>query len=140
MTHTPEHPPRVVATRLFRAADGRTVIATIYEPVMARPDEWKCDFRISGLSEDVKSYAQGVDSMQALAMAIQGLRVHLEAVDATLTWFDGEPGDSGIPCQMPNGYGRAVERHLQDVVNEEVAKLVAAKMESKGGRSPSGGE
>jgi hypothetical protein len=65
--------PRIVATRVFQARTGGEVIAVIYEPVEVRPEEWKYDFRISGLSQEVAEHANGMDSLQALLVAAQGV-------------------------------------------------------------------
>jgi hypothetical protein len=108
----------------------------VYEPVMKGIDEWVCEFRILGLPQEIVDQAYGVDSMQALALSFQWVRVRLEGAGQTLTWLDGEPGDVGIPPTIPSGYGLAVEQHLMRVMDEEVTRLVEA---ARAGAHPRGG-
>lgn len=118
---------RVVATRLFRTRSGAEVTATIYEPVMVGPDEWKCAFKVTGLDRDVQADAHGVDSLQALTVCVHGLRRQLGKAGHDLLWLDGEPGDLGIPASIPLGYGPKVEEHLTNLLNDEVARLAREK-------------
>jgi hypothetical protein len=127
---------RVVATRIYKTHGGTDVTATIYEPVMTRPDEWECPFRISGLPKEIDDCSHGVDGMQALHIAFEGLRFHLEASGEVLTFFDGEAGDLGLPRSIPSSFGVEVEKHLTAMLNDEVSRLVAAKAKSRGDRAP----
>jgi len=126
-TEQADEEKRVVATRTFRTPSGDPVVATLYLPVAIPPDEWRCDFRIVGLPQEVTGHARGLDSLQALTIGLEGLRVHLEQTQEVLTWEDGEPGDLGIPRFIPQGYGLAVEKHLAALVANEVTRLVEAK-------------
>jgi hypothetical protein len=123
--------PRIVATRVFHARTGNEVIAVIYEPVETPPDDWKCEFRISGLPQEVAEHARGMDSLQALLVAAQGVRAHLEAVDDAFTWSGGEAGVLGIPRPIPDAYGLEVEKHLEKLVNDEVTRLAEERRRSR---------
>ena len=122
----PEKPRgrRAVATRTFRTKTGHEVVASIYQPQMLRAEEWACEFRLSGPDTEVVDRARGVDSMQALALCLQGIRKHLEPDAETLTWLDGEPGELGLPRPIPDSFGRTVERQLTTLVDGELARLV----------------
>jgi hypothetical protein len=122
----------IIATRCFRNTTGSDVAATIFRPTMISPDEWECEFRISGLPENATDRGRGEDSMAALIDALQGVRAYLDRAGVALTWGDGEVGELGIPRPIPNGYGVQMEKHLRDMVNEEVARLAKAKHKSKG--------
>jgi hypothetical protein len=123
---------RVIATRTFRDEAGTLVVATLCEPIMAEVDEWRCDFRISGLSHDIEGHANGVDGMQALTMALEGLRVQLKNAAVTLRWLDGEPGALGLTRPIPDSYGLAIETHLAKLVDDEIARLLEADAKAKG--------
>ena len=122
----------IVATRLFKDRTGSDVAATIFRPVMTAPDEWECEFQISGLPDAAIDRGRGEDSMAALIDALQGVRAYLDRAGVALTWGDGEVGELGIPRPIPNGYGVQMEKHLRDTVNDEVARLAKAKHKSKG--------
>jgi hypothetical protein len=49
--------------------DGRLTLIRIYEP---QPDQadWRCEYEISWPSKQRRSYAMGVDSFQALQLAM----------------------------------------------------------------------
>lgn len=129
---------RVVATRSFQNDAGSTVVATVFEPTMPEEDKWACRFQISGLPTDVDERAYGVDGMQALMMALEGIRVHLERSGATLIWLDGEPGVLGMTPSIPFSYGLKVQKHLTKLVDEEIVRLVEADAKAKGRPWPPG--
>jgi hypothetical protein len=58
----------VIAERELKC-DGRLTLIRIYEP---QPDQadWRCDYEISWPSAPRRSYAMGVDSFQALQLAM----------------------------------------------------------------------
>jgi hypothetical protein len=124
--------PRVVARRTLRTEGGKEVEVTISEPVRARPDEWECEFRISGLAREIVARAPGVDSVQALLLAFEGVRAHLAREGERLTWAGGEPGDFGIPRSIPSAFGLEVEKRLAQLVDDEVIRLVEARRASRG--------
>jgi hypothetical protein len=126
---------RVIATRRLRTSAGSEVVATLLAPVEA-DGEWECAFRITGLPNTVSERIRGVDSMQAIGLGIEGLRFYLERADDRLTWLDGEPGDLGFPRRIPPGFGVAVEKHLVQLVNDEIARLVEAKALARGVKPP----
>lgn len=126
--------PRIIATRIFRGSGGNEVTATIYEPVTTPPDEWTCEIRISGAGDEIVDRARGVDSLQALIVALQGIRLHLDGIGEGLTWFGNEAGAFGIPHPIPDYYGVEVERGLEKLVNDEIKRL--AEERAAAGRKP----
>ena len=117
----------VAARRLFSRAGGGRVIATVYVPVAVSEDEWSCMFDILGLPDPVRSEGRGVDSLQALTVAIGGMRLLLSRSGESLTWDEQESGDYGIPRYIPRGFGLEIEAHLVAAVEKELALLVAAR-------------
>lgn len=118
---------QAVATRGLRTASGRKVVATLYRPVRKGPTDWRCTFSITGLGEPLEVTVRGIDGLQALTVAIDGVRFHLERAPEPLIWLDGEPGDFGLPRSLPYGFGVEVERHLSAMVFAEVSRLVERK-------------
>lgn len=91
----------VVAQRtLRRRADGKPFHVVLYAPVREHlsPEEWACSVgvRIARQPERVLSTGRGVDSLQALVMALVGLRKALQEEADGLVWL-GEPGEIGVP-------------------------------------------
>ena len=101
---------------------SRTVVVTIYAP-SPDPDpamDWKCDFRVHGAVDEHRG-AHGLDGFQALIQAIQGVRKVLDDSGLSLTWAGGEPGDHGVPRIVPQFFGRAFARDVEDEIDRRIA-------------------
>jgi hypothetical protein len=120
----------LVAVRHLRTASGREVIVKLFRPVRKSTDDWHCTFRIAGLSEPIEARGRGMDALQALTVAIDGIRVHLEQSPEPLSWLDGEPGDIGLTRSLPYGFGVNVDRHLSKMVSTELNRIIEAKKRS----------
>jgi len=92
----------VIARREFDFAGPHghaTVVASIGRPARM-PDaphgDWYCPWLIEGPDRSHGMYGAGVDELQALLLAISGVRFDLQwiAQRGTLTWL--EQGDLGI--------------------------------------------
>ena len=116
------------AKRTFLRSDATNVVATIYTPVELVDGTWGCEFEIVGLIAPVRTVVRGVDGLQALTVAIEGVRVTLAQSGEMLVWEEHEPGDSGIPRYSPKGFGLAMEARLVAVVEKELAAAIAAKL------------
>ncbi len=109
-----------VASRVLKRLDGTVVEVGLTLPVEVSSGEWKCEFRIG---DDVHE-AFGLDGVQALLMALKGLRFYLARL-APSTWEGGEPGDVGIPRFVPQAFGLAFSQHMDAVIESELAEFVA---------------
>jgi hypothetical protein len=101
---------------------SRTVVVTIYPP---EPDpdptgDWQCKFRFHD-ALDEQHAAHGLDALQALIMATQGIRKALDDSGLTLTWAGGEPGDHGVPRIVPQFFGLAFTRELEGEIDRRIA-------------------
>ena len=90
----------------FTGSEGHvSVVASIGRPALM-PDapygDWYCPLRIAGPQIDRESYVGGVDSVQALLLAISMMRVELQliALHGSLTWL--EQGDLGLTLAPEN--------------------------------------
>ena len=75
------------------------VIASIGRPAVMPDDphgEWYCPWQIEGPDRTRQLYGAGVDTMQALLLALSGMRTDLEMIarNGKLTFLEGE--DLGI--------------------------------------------
>lgn len=126
---------RVIATRVLSTADGREVIASLFEPI-PKGEVWECAFSIVGPDIDIEGAVGGVDSMQAITLGVEGIRVHLGRVAESLSWMYGEDGYLGFPRFYPAGFGVEVEARLVKLVNDEIGRLVAEKARARGDKWP----
>lgn len=111
---------------------GRELIVTIGKP---RPDpkpggDWMCSFLVEGLPRTRRRAAHGVDALQALLMAVEGVRATLDASGLQLAWEGGEPGDTGIPRTVPLFYGldfaQKIGRHIDREIQEHAQAAEAS--------------
>lgn len=108
----------VIARRRYRDLSnrGRPVEVRVGAPRRSGRD-WKCAFQVLGLQDDSVEDAFGVDGVQALLQAFEGVRAKLKRSSAHLAWPGGEDGDAGIPAQVPTALGlqfaKQVERYIE---------------------------
>jgi hypothetical protein len=97
----------IVAERVLRhATAGTDVVARIFAPVpIDETSEWSCKIEIQGLERPYEKPIIGVDSFQAMVLALKLLCTYLEKHEAELAFLDGAPGDIGLPliasCCVP---------------------------------------
>ena len=90
--------------------------------------EWACPFRIHGAGISRVEFGYGVDSMQALTTALEGIRVLLDESGLALGWkvgpdrrdvFDGE---TGFTRSIPIAFGPARTRRLERLLDQELRR------------------
>jgi hypothetical protein len=78
LTYRSEHGTRDLTVRVWRPV-----------PDSERPDDsFSCRFEISGLPNPIEGNAAGVDSMQALICALQGVHFHLSPLGRSVIFLD----------------------------------------------------
>ncbi|MDA1132958.1 MAG: hypothetical protein O2905_07015 [Proteobacteria bacterium] len=82
----------IIAERELDLADGGTVQVKIGKPQQfPEGHSFYCPIQITGLGKEINLRAGGVDSLQALLMALQAISANLYTSDAaragTLTWL-----------------------------------------------------
>lgn len=77
----------VIATRKYQQ-DRKSVILRIGRPVV-EDEVWLCPWSIDGIDEPTVIRTGGIDSLQALTLAIDMIRARLEA-ETGLSWEHGQ--------------------------------------------------
>lgn len=120
-----------VASRTFRnKKTGKPVVADVYRPRQVAEDEWTCRLVIRGLPEPCRHEVHGGDALQALSLAIEGIRYYLDQSGQPITAFGGEVGEYFIYRPLM-GFDVAMTRHLEALVQKEITKLVQAKVRAR---------
>lgn len=115
----------IIAVRQLSGAGSRKVTVSLGKPRrMKRGEDWECPFRIRGLGGSAVQYGYGVDAIQALTTALEGIRVTLERSGKRLSWIGGNPGDSGFERPVPSALGVDFSRRLNRIIDREVAQFV----------------
>jgi hypothetical protein len=95
-------------------------------PEQRTPDEWACPFRILGLDAEIAEYGIGMDSLQALMMAHEGIATSLRSSGRKLSWI-GIPGETGIRRQIPMMMGADFANEIEAHIDAKIEALNAAK-------------
>jgi hypothetical protein len=113
-----------IATRhLGRTDTGAAVTVQLGRPRGQRTGEFECRYRVRGLGRIKVGRALGEDSVQALQLAFEAVRLELEPHAATLTWY-GEPGETGFPQYVPYAFGGRFRKRLEAMVSREIEREV----------------
>lgn len=89
--------PNIFLERHFAVDDQEgAAVLRVGRPVEHPDGDWVCPFQIAGLGDDQVYEAAGIDSLQALTMALQMARSRLESYRRSqrITWLDAD--DLGI--------------------------------------------
>ena len=111
-----------IATRhLARTDTGAAVTVQLARPRQRRTGEFECPYRLRGLGRVKLGRALGEDSVQALQLAFEAVRLELEPHAATLSWY-GERGETGFPQYVPYTFGGRFRKRLEAMVRREIER------------------
>jgi hypothetical protein len=85
---------------------------------------------IEGVGKSDVQRAFGVDSLQALIIAIQGIRVGLEQTGRNLFWLDPEVG-ADIPLNVPTVWGKQLVARVRLAIERETVRVWRAKIQTR---------
>jgi hypothetical protein len=103
----------VFASRSLLLDGDKEVMICIKRPYKSG-DDYDCEYEIHGLGNLSVEPARGVDSLQALLIAIQALRHKLRPYRGRLTW-DGSDANDGLPSVM----------FFESPMNERLGQIIA---------------
>jgi hypothetical protein len=111
-----------IATRhLARTDTGAAVTVQLGRPRRRRTGEFECPYRVRGLGRARIGRALGEDSVQALQLAFEAVRLALEPDAAALSWY-GESGETGFPQFVPYTFGGRFRKRLEAIVNRAIER------------------
>ena len=115
---------RIIASReLTDARDPkRRIVVSVGLPRRVSSDEWQCPVCIDGLeAKPILKNVSGVDSLQALLLAAEYLRMRLKQSHCDLVWpGHGTPCPAGdIPRQVPIYYGEEFVDRVEQLMDRE---------------------
>jgi hypothetical protein len=111
-----------IATRhLARTDTGAAVTVELGLPRGRRTGEFECPYRVRGLGRAKIGRALGEDSVQALQLAFEAVRLELEPHAAILAWY-GARGETGFPQYVPYTLGARLRKRLEILVNREIER------------------
>ena len=94
---------------------------------MVDTDQWQCNFSVEGVLIEEPHFVFGVDSLQALMLALERIAFLLEAYDDDLKWQFAEPGDLGlyryITPHLGINFANEMRKYMKNKEDEFVEKL-----------------
>jgi hypothetical protein len=115
---------RPAARRVFQSARGTPVVLTIGVPQPVPGSDWGCALQITGLKTPWRrpKYVFGIDSVQALHLAMKCASAVLRFTKPELVWLSGEKGDLGMPAFLPD-FPKPLQDRLEAIVEREALKF-----------------
>ena len=102
----------VASRRLQVAGRGRRFLLVRFEKPRRWGRDWTCRFEMRGLGKRTVHRAFGVDSLQALALALEIARIYIvtSGVRIAGTWVDELGGMPALPLAGTRAAARRVKR------------------------------
>ena len=124
--------PTIARRRLVTLdGQGMRVLVSLGKPRW-NGREWECPFRVRARGVSDVEFGYGVDSVQALTTALDGIRALLDQKFGALAWEGFLPDDSGFQRQIPiTPFGGAFSRRLERLVDREYRNRVR-QLEQRG--------
>jgi hypothetical protein len=110
---------------VFRDAPRKTLVVTLGKPrrTKGRPD-WECPFHIKGPGIARLEFGYGVDAIQAITTALEGIRSVLDEIGKPLAWSGVLADHTGFPRNIPIGAGAELAARLELLVDRELNRHV----------------
>ncbi len=114
---------QVIARRTLTEYTGdmvRTVAVSIGAPRPYPKGDWVCPFLIEGREKSGVEASFGVDALQALLLAVEGLRIRLDQTGSRFEWLG--PSGPWIPRLVPTGQGKRFEQRVNQFIDRETGR------------------
>jgi hypothetical protein len=110
---------------VFRDAPRKKLVVTLGKPRrMKGREDWECPFRIRGLGATRLEFGYGVDALQALTTALEGIRALLDEIGKPIAWSGVLPDHTGFQRMIPIGAGTDISARLDRLVDRELKRHV----------------
>jgi hypothetical protein len=116
--------------RLAEQVTGKVVRVSLGTPRPRADGDWECPFRIHGAGISRVEFGYGIDSMQALTTALDGIRALLDEAGLALGWKVGAGRDeiwhseTGFTRSITFALGATLRRRLERLVDREIEQHV----------------
>lgn len=113
-----------VTRELQDAADPELTVEVQLGFPELRDKAFRCAFRVKGLNQGKVAYAGGVDALQALINAIEGIATQLRESGRALTWMGGDPG---LRRQVPIFLGPEFANEIEAFIETKIEAFIQHK-------------
>jgi len=111
----------LIATRqLEDVRTGNSVVVSLNAPEQQPDGVWECRYTISELGlAPFNGRAFGEDGFQAIALALEAIRIDLRDMGRKFSWLGGEPGITGF-SRVPYLFGSKLVEELEAHIDARV--------------------
>ena len=110
---------------VFRDTPRKKLIVTLGKPRrMKGRRDWECPFRIKGLEVARLEFGYGVDALQALTTALEGIRSTLDEIGKPLAWSGVLADHTGFQRMIPIAAGAEISARLERLIDRELNRHV----------------
>jgi hypothetical protein len=122
---------------IFRDAPRKKLVVTLGTPRRVKgQQDWECPFRIKGPGVNRLEFGYGVDALQALTTALEGIRAVLDEIGKPLAWSGVLPDHTGFQRMIPFAAGADISARLDRSLDREFNRHVRRlKRRQKGRRT-----
>lgn len=113
-----------LATRTLRDSANSNVEVQLGIPEQLEDGNWRCAFRLTGLNRGKTAYAGGIDALQALVNALDGIATQLRESGRVLTWMGCEPG---VRRQIPIFLGPEFANEIEALIEVKIESFIRDK-------------
>ena len=115
---------RLIATRQLEDVEtGNTIVVSLNAPERQPDGVWECRYTISELDHaPLTGGAFGEDGFQAIALALEAIRIDLRETGRKFSWLGGEPGITGF-SRVPYHFGSKLVEELEAHIDARVDKF-----------------
>ena len=111
---------------VFRDAPGKKLVVTLGKPRRKKGrQDWECPFRVKGPGVARLEFGYGVDALQALTTALEGIRAVLDEIGRPLAWSGVLPDHTGFQRMIPIAAGPEVSARLERLVDRQLSRHVS---------------
>lgn len=108
---------------VFRDAPRKKLVVTLGTPRRTKDhQDWECPFRIKGPGVTRLEFGYGVDALQALTTALEGIRAVLDEIGEPLAWSGVLPDHTGFQRMIPFAAGADLSARLDRLVDRELTR------------------
>lgn len=120
----------IASRELVREGSDQPIQAFIWRP-FKEGKLWRCPYQIKGFGDEEIRYACGDDSVQALSLSFQALRVDLSAKQNKIYWGGPDIADAGFPRCVDWSFGADIYEYLCDLMDQELLPFPGDYLRSK---------
>lgn len=122
----------MIAERYFRNPEsGTAVVARVFAPKQIElSSEWSCKIEVNGLDNSFEKDVTGVDSFQALYLALRLVCAHLERYEHHLAFLDGPVGDCCLPLVISWCCGSSGKADIYRFSNNKAEEILGVDSKS----------